>query len=116
MKNKNIIINYCQAWNPETGTHYTQQIKIDINTMVAFNNYIREKQKEIERAFKKRHTYTNEDMKIKSITPLKTGVNYTNLIYLDMFISFYIKTLYTPPKKDKTLERILDRNTLIIVI
>lgn len=110
MKNKKMIVNYCQCWG-ESGTHYTQQIKIDTKTMEKFNNYIKELKEESNKKF----IYSDYDLKILNLKPLEKGVNFTNLIHLELFTQFYIKKLYIPPKKDKDFERILNRNTVIIV-
>jgi hypothetical protein len=114
MKNKKMIVNYCQCWG-ESGTHYTQQIKIDVNTMLLFNKYLEKLKKEVEKDFKIKRVCTEEDLNIKYLEPLKVGVNYTNLIHLRYFTSFYLHNIYIPPKKDKDFERILNRNTVIIV-
>ena len=114
MKKQKMIVNYLQSWGP-SGTHYTQQIKIDVNTMKLFNKYIEMLKKEVEKDFLQNRVYTDENLNIKYLEPLKIGVNYTNLIHLRYFQSFYLHNIYTPPKKDKNYERILYRNTIIIV-
>lgn len=62
MKNKKMIVNYCQCWG-ESGTHYTQQIKIDVNTMLLFNKYLEKLKKEVEKDFNIKRVYTEEDLK-----------------------------------------------------
>lgn len=115
--NKKIIVNYCKRWNPETGTCYTQTIKIDNTTKMMFNHYLTNAKKQAEKNFiKNKHCYSENDLKIKSLNYLSSGVNYTNLIHLQLFIEFYLKALYTPPKKDRDYERILWRNTILEVI
>lgn len=109
--NKKMIVNYQQRWD-KAGYHYTQTITIDKKTMEDFNNYIIQLKKETSKNF----IYTNEDLKIMDLELLKVGINYANLNHLDLFIRYYLHNIYIPPKKDKDLSRILDRNTVFYVI
>lgn len=110
-----MIINYLQRWGTD-GAHYTQTIKIDKVVAEKFNNYLLKLKSEIDNNFFKNHYYSENDLKIKSLDYLWDGVNFTNLIHLELFINFYLKEIYQPPKKDKNFERILHRNTIIEVI
>ena len=108
-------INYLKKYGTD-GTVYNQTITIDIETAKMFNDYIKMKKMQVEQAFKEKRTYSNEDMKILYyLEELKEGKNYTHLTTLDYFMNFYLKCIYEPPKKDKTYERILWRNTIINV-
>ena len=111
-----MIINYQKRWNPETGTCYTQTIKINNNIKEKYNKYLLDIKTDIDKKFFKNHCYSENDLKIKGINYLDNGINFTNLIHLQTFIEFYLKIIYTPPKKDKNFGRILWRNTIIEVV
>ena len=113
--NKKIIVSYRKRWGID-GTCYRQTIKINKTVKKLFNYYLQNEKKQAENNYKKNHCYSSEDMKIKSLEYLKDGINYTNLIHLQLFINFYLKALYTPPKKDRDYERIIYNNTIIEVI
>lgn len=113
--NKKIIVSYRKRWGTD-GTCYRQTIKIDDNTKEKYNHYLMNKKTKIDNNFFKSHCYSGEDLKIKSLEYLENGVNFTNLIHLRLFIEFYLKELYTPPKKDRDFERITYNNTIIEVI
>lgn len=115
MKNKKMIVSYRKRWGTD-GTCYRQTIKINDELKEKYNLYLMGLKTAIDKEFYKRHCYSENDLKIKSLEYLQDGVNYTNLIHLDLFINFYIKEIYTPPKKDKDFERITFNNTIIEVI
>lgn len=97
-------INYLKEYGND-GIVYSQTITIDKNIMGRFNEYIT-RIKDIRKSQGYSTIY---------IETLKEGINYVSLITLDYFMNFYIKYIYEPPKKDKTFERILWRNTIINV-
>lgn len=107
-----IIINYRKEWGND-GTVYDQTIKLNKKILKNFNDYVKKRRENIINNFK--HSYSNEEMKILYYTEeLKENQkNYCTLTMLQLFIDFYLKTIYTPPKKDLTFERILWRNTII---
>lgn len=112
MKNKKIIVNYQKEWGND-GTVYSQTITIKKEIAKKFNNYIKQLKEEAHKKF----ILSNEDMKtLYYLEEVKEGKNYTHLTTLNYFTSFYLKHIYTPPKKDKNFERILYRNTIIKVI
>lgn len=84
--------------------------------MQLFNKYLEEKKEEVGKRFYKNHCYSDWDLKLKSLDYLSEGINYTNLIHLQLFTEFYLKKLYIAPKKDKNFERVLYRNTILQVI
>ena len=109
---KNLTINYKKEWGND-GTVYTQTITISKEIAKKFNKYIEGIKKEISKKF----VYSNQDMKILYyLENLEEGKNFTTLTELNYFKGFYIKNIYIPPKKDKDIERILWRNTIIKVI
>lgn len=111
LKNKNIIISYQKEYG-KNGTIYNQTIKISKEIQENFNKYLKEIKNNIN--FKKQ--WSNEDLKISCYTEcLQEGKNFLTLTMLDLFMKFYLKTLYTPPRKDSTYERIKWRNTIIKV-
>lgn len=111
MKEK-MKIDYKGRWGKD-GTHYTQTITINDKIALSFNKYIEEEKDKIKNNF----VYTNEEMKLLCYCDsLEMGSNYTHLTTLEHFITFYKKFVYDPPKKDKSFERILYRNTIIKVI
>ena len=108
----NIIINYKKEWSND-GTVYNQTIKVNKKIMKDFNKYIKIKKE----AVQNKHILSNEDMKILYyLEYIEEGKNYTTLTTLDYFIKFYWHNIYIPPKKDRTFERMLWRNTIIQVI
>lgn len=108
-------VSYLRNWD-NSGTLYNQTITIDKETGVKFNNYVETLWKQDKEKLNKTHVQDNEmaqrDMYLKR---LALGVNYTYLTTLDYFMKFYLHEIYEPPKKDKSYERILNRNTIIIV-
>lgn len=103
-----IIIDYKKHYG-NNGTVYDQTATIDKNTMEEYNNFLNDLKTEIDLKFTKKRTYSENDLKIKSIDFLEKGVNFTNLIHLNLFIVFCQKT-----KRDIT--RLLYRNTIIKVV
>ena len=103
-----IVIDYKKHYGND-GTVYDQTVTIDKNTMEEYNHFINDLKTEIDLNFMKTHTYSENDLKIKSIDFLEKGVNFTNLIHLNLFIVFCQKT-----KRDIT--RLLYRNTIIKVV
>jgi len=109
---KNLTINYQKEWGND-GTVYTQTITTSKEIIKKFNEYIRKLKEETHKKF----IYNNEDMKILYyLEELKEGKNFIGLTQLGYFKGFYIKNIYNPPKRDKDIERILWRNTIIKVI
>lgn len=97
-------INYLKRYGTD-GTIYNQTITIDKNIMGKFNEYITRI-----KAIRKSQRYSTI-----YIETLQEGINYISLTTLDYFMKFYLHNIYEPPKKDKTYERILWRNTIINV-
>ena len=111
---KNLTINYRKEWGND-GTVYDQTITTNIKITKQFNKYVDELKKEASKKF----IYNNTDMKILYyLEPLRIGKNYTNLTTLDYFKTFYVQKIYikNAPKRDKDIERILYRNTIIKVL
>lgn len=107
-------IDYKKKWNNETGTCYRQTITIDKWIMEEFNKMLMNKKINIDNVFLKKHTYSEQDLKIKSLDYLKIGVNYTNLIHLRLFIELIFDL--NNKGYNFNYKRILNRNTLIKVI
>ena len=103
-----IVIDYKKRCG-NNGTVYDQMATIDKNTMEEYNQFLNDLKTEIDLNFMKTHIYSENDLKIKSIDFLEKGVNFTNLIHLNLFIVFCQKT-----KRDIT--RLLYRNTIIKVV
>lgn len=96
------------------GTCYSQTIKIDKTIMEKYNNLLMNKKMEIDNNFFKTRTYSENDLKIKSLDYLCVGVNYTNLKHLDLFIELIC--LLNDKGYDLDIKRIMYRNTIIEVI
>ena len=109
-ENKNITINYKKEFAND-GTVYNQTITISNEIMKMFIKFIYEKKKNIS---SKSFLY-DEDLKILNVHIISNVPNYLTLTGLDLFMKFYLKYIYEPPKKDKTYERILNRNTILKV-
>lgn len=110
-----IKISYQKKWSND-GTFYNQTITIDQKTAVLFNSFVEKILDKDKEEIQKNHIITNEQAKRESyLKRLALGANYTYLTTLDYFMKFYLQTIYEPPKKDKTYERILNRNTIIFV-
>lgn len=108
-------VSYRKNWSKD-GTFYNQTITIDKKTAALFNSYVEKILNKDKEEIQKNHIITNEQsMREYYLKRLAIGVNYTYLTTLDYFMSFYLKTIYEPPKKDKNFERILNRNTIIFV-
>ncbi len=110
-----IIINYQKHFG-ETGTCYNQTIKINQKIAKQFNQYIREKRNKISGKI----LMTSEELGILryagEIDTRKNSITFLSLTMLDLFMKFYLHNIYEPPKRDKTYERILWRNSIIKVI
>lgn len=106
-------INYQKHFGND-GTCYTQHIKIDNWLKEYYNNYLMNLKTEADENYIKNHAYSGGDLAIKSINYLEKGVNYTNLIHLDIFLH----VINELNKKGYNFEfkRILWRNTTIEVI
>lgn len=106
-------VDYKKRWG-ENGTCYSQFITIDSWIMAEYNNYLNKLKKEIENNFKLKKTYSEKDLNIKSIDFLKKGINFTNLIHLDIFLML----LNELNKKgyNFNFKRVLYRNTIIKAI
>lgn len=106
---KDLTINYKKQWGND-GTVYTQTIKTNKNIIKLFNKYVKELKEETCKKF----MLNNSDMKILyNLEELTLNKNYINLTTLDYFKTFYVRKIYIPPKRDKDIERILCRNTII---
>jgi hypothetical protein len=112
---KIISVNYQKRWG-SSGTCYSQKIKIDNDLAQKYNNYLDIQKAKTESNFKKTHTYSEYDLKIKNLDFLRKGVNYTNLIHLGVFLEL-INVLNKDIKEENKIDfkRILWRNTLIEV-
>lgn len=108
-----MIINYLKKWGND-GTCYTQTIKIDGWIMLAYNRFLQNKKREIERRTKKTHIYHDTDLKILNLDELEKGTNYTNLIHLDVFLQMINELNKRGYFFDH--KRILWRNTIVEVI
>ena len=108
-----MIIDYKKHFGND-GTVYNQTIKIDKWLAEEFNIYLMNLKQEADQCYYKDHCYTALQLKIKSIDYLEKGTNYTNLIHLDVFTHL----LENLNKKGYNFDtkRILDRNTLFVVI
>ena len=108
-------VSYRKNWSKD-GTFYNQTITIDKKTAVLFNNFMFKILNKDREEIQKNHIITGEQiMRECYLKRLASGANYTHLTTLNYFMSFYLKTIYEPPKKDKDFERILNRNTIIFV-
>lgn len=101
-------VDYKKHWG-NNGTVYDQTITIDKTTMEEYNNYICDLKTNIDFKFTKKHVYSENDLKIKSIDYLEKGINFTNLIHLNLFIVFCQKT-------ERDIKRLKYRNTIIKVV
>ena len=108
-----IKVNYIKRWG-DNGTCYTQTIKIDNDLKNLYNDYLKRLQNDIANDFKKTHVYSNMDIKILSLEPLQTIVNYTNLIHLGLFLELINELNLRGYNID--FKRIKYRNTIIEVI
>lgn len=109
---KIISVNYQKRWG-NSGTCYSQTIKIDNDLAKKYNSYLNKLKEDVEKRFKESHVYSDYDLKIKSIDYLFRGVNYTNLIHLGVFLEL-INELNKQGKKID-FKRVLWRNTIIEV-
>ncbi len=101
-------VDYKKQWG-KNGTVYDQTITIDKATMEKFNNYMCERKTQVDLEFTKKHTYSEWDLKIKSVDYLEKGINFTNLIHLQLFNEFCFENRID-------LKRVLRRNTIIKVV
>lgn len=110
---KEIIISYNKNFD-NNGYVYNQVIKITENIASKFNKYLEERKANI---YIKNKLLSDKELKILCTNYLISNENnYLTLTGLQLFIDFYLEKIYKPPKKDKTFERILWRNTMIKVI
>ena len=108
-------VSYRKNWSKD-GTFYNQTITIDKKTAILFNNFMFKILNKDREEIQKNHIITGEQiMRECYLKRLALGANYTHLTTLEYFMSFYLKTIYKAPKKDKDFERILNRNTIIFV-
>lgn len=105
-------INYFKHFGND-GTVYRQTIKIDKWIMDYYNNYLNDLKTNINKQFSEKRCYTDNDLKIKYLEPLKKGINLTNLIHLDVFLQV-INDL-NKQGYNFDFKRILYRNTIIEV-
>lgn len=96
------------------GTIYNQTIKIDKWIMKYYNNYLNNLKIDIDKQFSEKHCYSENDLKIISLEPLKKGTNFINLIHLDVFLQA-INDL-NKQGYNFDFKRILYRNTIIEVL
>lgn len=96
------------------GTVYTQTIKIDEWLKEYYNNYLLKLKIKTDENFFKNHSYSEKDLKIKSIEYLEKGINYTNLIQLDIFLQ--VINELNKNGYNFNFKRLLWRNTIIIVL
>lgn len=101
---------YSDKW----GVVYDQTITISFDLAYAFNNYVWKLKESID----KKDILSYDDIKIIDYLEVLNYYNdtYTTLTTLRTFIKWYKNSIYTPPKKDIFLERILDRNTRFVVV
>lgn len=104
-------VNYQQNWG-ESGTHYTQTITIDKDLTQRYNNYLSMLKAKIEGEFLEKHTYSEHDLKIKNLDYLQGGINYTNLVHLEVLLD--LLNIINKEEKKIDFKRILWRNTIII--
>lgn len=95
-------------------TVYTQTIKINKWLKEYYNNYLLKLKIKTDENFFKNHSYSENDLKIKSIEYLENGINYTNLIQLDIFLQ--VINELNKNGYNFNFKRLLWRNTIIIVI
>lgn len=96
------------------GTVYNQTIKIDKWLKEYYNSYLLKLKTKIDENYLKNHSYSENDLKIKSVEYLENGTNYTNLIQLDVFLQVINELNNNSYNFD--FRRLLWRNTIIIVI
>ena len=96
------------------GTVYRQTIKIDKWLKEYYNNYLLKLKIKTDENYFKNHSYSEKDLKIKSIEYLENGINYTNLIQLDVFLQ--VINELNNNGYNFNFKRLLWRNTIIIVI
>lgn len=102
-------INYRKNFDTD-GFVYNQTITINSEIRKKFNKYIYN----LKQKTTKKIILNTDDMKILyNLDFLKNNINYTTLTTLKHFKDFYLKEIYTPPKKDINFERIKLRNTII---
>ena len=96
------------------GVVYDQTITISFDLAYDFNNYVWELKESVE----KKDTLSSDDLKILDYLEVINYYTdtYTTLTTLRTFIKWYKDYVYTPPKRDVFLERILDRNTRFVVV
>ena len=107
-------VDYKKYWDND-GYVYNQTITINKNMMERFNYYIMEKKLEIDKKYLKTRHFSEKDLKIKSINYLDKGINYCNLIQLELFLNYYFNKVYDPHLDDKFYKRLKYRNTIIYV-
>lgn len=108
-----MIIDYKKHFGND-GTCYTQNIKIDNWLKEYYNNYLMNLKIKTDENYFKNRSYSEKDLKIKSIEYLENGMNYTNLLNLDIFL----QVIDELNKKgyNFNFKRILWRNTTIEVV
>ena len=108
-----MIINYQKHFG-NNGTCYTQHIKIDNWLKEYYNNYLMNLKQQADKNYIKNRVYSESDLNIKSIQYLEKGINYTNLLNLDIFF----QVIYELNEKgyNFNFKRILWRNTTIEVV
>ena len=108
-----MIIDYKKHYGND-GTVYNQTIKIDKWLKEYHNNYLLKLKIETDNNFIKNHSYNDKDLIIKSIEYLENGINYTNLIQLDIFLQVIDELNHNG--YNFNFKRILWRNTIIKII
>lgn len=82
----NIKVDYKKNWGND-GTCYTQTITIDKDFKELYNNYLLELKIKIDKNYIENKSYSDYDLKIKSLNYLENGINYTNLIHLNTLLN-----------------------------
>lgn len=96
------------------GAVYDQTITISFDLANDFNEYVLSLKESVE----KKDILNADDLKILDYLEVIDYYTdtYATLTTLRTFIKWYTLFIYTPPKKDVFLERILDRNTRFVVV
>lgn len=108
-----MIIDYKKHFGND-GTCYTQNIKIDNWLKEYYNNYLMNLKTKTDENYLKNQSYSEKDLKIKSIEYLEKGINYTNLLNLDIFLQVIDEL--NRKGYNFNFKRILWRNTTIEVV
>lgn len=108
-----MIIDYKKHFGND-GICYSQNIKINNWLKEYYNNYLMNLKTKTDKNYFKNHSYSEKDLKIKSIEYLENGMNYTNLLNLDIFLQVIDEL--NRKGYNFNFKRILWRNTTIEVV